>query len=1167
MIHGFKQARFTHHFYARVYRISLVVLLLLMTIVPVWAQEPDTSEPQKVYLPLIAGNSEPSFGTTPLHPDLYDSQAEPPTLAEVQSSTVCSTWIRFSNQSSQTIKVYWRNYQGQEVLYKTLSPNTSYWQQTYYGLEWRIRSASNTLIKTFIGNSCYLMYVVINNNDFPQPTATPNHTPTSTPAQPGALGGRVWEDTDSNGVRDGIDGDAYGLLADIQVQLLDGNNNLLATTQTATDGAYGFNNLGAGTYKVQFVLATLPVAVQLAAKNVGSDPTLDSDADPATGLTDAISLTGGQTKFDVDLGLHLIRSILGDRVWYDNNGNGIQESNEPGVPNVTVELQDADGRMIGFRTTGGDGSFRFGYIPSGDYILAFDLATLPAGYIVTISRQGGDADYDSDVDPTTGETPLLHLNPEQINTSIDMGIVQPQPRSTIGDLVWFDNDRDGIRDDGELGVTNVVVNLLDPVGFVLATTTSDTSGQYQFTNIYPGNYKLAFDLTSLPVGYIPTLAKQGVDDNVDSDADIVTGATAIFNLAPGIAYNLLDLGIVQSPELPKLGDRVWFDLNSNGLQEPGEGGAPNVSVNLLDANGNLVANQVTDGNGAYLFSNITPGLYKVQFDLATLPAGYNATTANVAYDISRDSDPNPITGVTPLINLVQGEVNRSIDLGISQNLPKSIIGDRVWFDNNRNGSQDASENGVANVSVKLLDTNGNVVLTRVTGASGLYQLIVNAGAYQVVFDTATLPAGYQITAFRQGSDANFDSDADPVTGAVPAITLALGQSDLTLDMGIFSPSVPTPTSTPTGPTATPTNTPTATNTPNGPTATATSTALPPTATPTNTAVPPTATPTNTPVPPTATPTNTAVPPTATPTSSAGTGTGLTSHYFNNVTLDGSPVLQRVEAVNFELFNNAPATGVAADDFSVRWFGQVEAPVTGGYQFQTLSDDGVRLWVNGVQLINNWTDHAATTDTSVSINLTAGTKYNIVLEFYERGGYATAKLLWKLPATSAFVIVPANRLYALTNVAQGKSVSASSTAEIAGLWSRPFATDGIISAVNKYGWSSNNNLTANHSEWVMVDLGSNYAINQIGLAPRRDGVNAGYGFPIDFTIQFSTDNVNWSTVVNRTGYPKPDGTIQFFNFAPATARYVRIVGTSVRANPNDGNYYRMQFAEILVGRAP
>jgi len=990
----------------------LVVLLLLVTIVPAWAQEPDTSAAQKVYLPWVASYSASSFGATPLHPDLYDSQAEPPTLAEVQSSTVCSTWIRFTNQSSQTIKVYWRSYQGAEVLYYTLPPNTSYWQQTYYGLEWRIRSSSNALIKTFIASSCYLMYVSITNNDFPQPTPTPINTPvatpTSTPAQPGGLSGRVWEDTDSNGVRDGIDGDAYGLLADIQVKLLDSNGNVLATTPTAIDGTYLFNNLSAGTYKVQFDLATLPVAVQLAAKNVGSDPTLDSDADPATGLTDAIVLTGGQTKADIDLGLHLIRSVLGDRVWYDNNGNGIQESNEPGVSNVKVELQDADGRVIGFRTTGGDGSFRFGYIPSGDYILAFDLSTLPAGYIVTISRQGGDADYDSDVDPTTGETPLLHLNPEQINTSIDMGVVQPQPRSTIGDLIWFDNNGNGIRDAGEPGVTNVVVNLLDPIGFVLATTTSNTSGEYQFTNIYPGNYKLTFDLTSLPVGYIPTLAKQGADDNVDSDADSVTGATAIFNLAPGIAYNLLDLGIVQSPELPKLGDRVWFDLNSNGLQEPGENGAPNIGVKLLDASNNVVATQATDGNGGYLFSNITPGLYKVQFDLATLPAGYNATTANVAYDISRDSDPNPVTGVTPLINLVQGEVNRSIDLGISQNLPKSIIGDRVWFDNNRNGLQDASENGVANVRVQLLDTNGDPVLTRTTGPSGLYQLIVNAGTYQVVFDTTTLPAGYQITGFRQGSDANFDSDADPATGAVPAIGLALGQSDLTLDMGIFSPSVPTPTSTPTGPTPTPTNTPIATNTPTGPTATPTNTTLPPTATPTNTAVPPTATPTNTSVPPTATPTNTSVPPTATPTPVNGTGTGLTGAYYNNMDFTGSSFVRNDATLNFNWVSGSPHSQLAVDTFSVRWTGQIQPRFSEAYTFFTTSDDGVRLWVNNQLIINNWTDHA-TTQNQGQITLTAGQKYDIKLEYYENSGNALNNLEWQ-SANQARQVVPQTQLY-------------------------------------------------------------------------------------------------------------------------------------------------------------
>ena len=83
----------------------------------------------------------------------------------------------------------------------------------------------------------------------------------------------------------------------------------------------------------------------------------------------------------------------------------------------------------------------------------------------------------------------------------------------------------------------------------------------------------------------------------------------------------------------------------------------------------------------------------------------------------------------------------------------------------------------------------------------------------------------------------------------------------------------------------------------------------------------------------------------------------------------------------------------ADNFSVRWTGTVAAPATGTYRFQTVSDDGVRVWVNGVQVINNWTDHSSTTNTSGTINLIAGTRYSITIEYYENGGQAVARLRW------------------------------------------------------------------------------------------------------------------------------------------------------------------------------
>jgi hypothetical protein len=84
-------------------------------------------------------------------------------------------------------------------------------------------------------------------------------------------------------------------------------------------------------------------------------------------------------------------------------------------------------------------------------------------------------------------------------------------------------------------------------------------------------------------------------------------------------------------------------------------------------------------------------------------------------------------------------------------------------------------------------------------------------------------------------------------------------------------------------------------------------------------------------------------------------------------------------------------------------------VSGTYRFSTVSDDGIRLWVNGQLIVNNWTDHAATTNTSAAISLTAGVQYSVTLEYYEKRGSATAKLQWSYPGQSLQVI-PQSRLF-------------------------------------------------------------------------------------------------------------------------------------------------------------
>jgi MSHA biogenesis protein MshQ len=145
-------------------------------------------------------------------------------------------------------------------------------------------------------------------------------------------------------------------------------------------------------------------------------------------------------------------------------------------------------------------------------------------------------------------------------------------------------------------------------------------------------------------------------------------------------------------------------------------------------------------------------------------------------------------------------------------------------------------------------------------------------------------------------------------------------------------------------------------------------------------------------------------PTATPTATPVQTAGLTGAYFNNVTLSGAPVLQRVEAVNYNWLGS-PGPGVNADIFSVRWTGRIYAPATGTYAFRTVSDDGVRLWINNTRRINNWTDHAATTDTSSGFTLQGGQWHTVKLEFYDRMENAVIQLLWRLPGTTQYVVIP------------------------------------------------------------------------------------------------------------------------------------------------------------------
>ena len=455
-------------------------------------------------------------------------------------------------------------------------------------------------------------------------------------------------------------------------------------------------------------------------------------------------------------------SSIGDQVWDDSNGNGQQDAGEPGIPGVTVSLIGSGGSVLVTTTTDAAGRYQFRDILLGTYTIRF---ASPAGYLPTVANSGADA---TDSDAVDGVAGPVVLSITSANATVDAGFYRP---GAIGHLVWNDLNRNGQQDPNEPGISGVPVQLLNASGSTVATALTDSSGRFNFTGLVPGQYRVT---RTIPAGFVTTLADQG-NDATDSDANPVA-----VTMVSGGSDQSLGFGFYQPVSI---GDRVWEDTNADGMQSAGEPGIAGVVVNLLDAagqpvlgNGGLPITAVTAADGSYGFSNLVPGTYAVHF---VKPAGFVPTRARVGGNDSLDSDANVTSGVTNPVTMLSGDTVNGLDAGFYR---LASLGDRVWEDRNGNGQQDASEPGIANAAVQLVDGSGNLVASTVSDATGAYTFTgLVPGVYAVRFTT---PSGYAPTVANAANDA---IDSDPVTGVTGAYTLVSGEGNTTVDAGFYRP--------------------------------------------------------------------------------------------------------------------------------------------------------------------------------------------------------------------------------------------------------------------------------------------------------------------------------------------------------------------------------------------
>ncbi len=596
----------------------------------------------------------------------------------------------------------------------------------------------------------------------------------------GTIGNRIWRDLDGDSVQDANEDGIAGLTVQLTPPAgidLGNGAGVAITTITDTNGEYTFGNLPVGSYTV--TVLTPPGA---------SSQTYDEDGLGTPHASTVNLTTGGQEHLSADFGYAPQSGTIGDYLWRDANGDGQQDPGESGLGGVTVYLCAVtvttcnNGNALQTAVTDASGFYAFTGVNATVYhVVQVDTATLPSGY-----TQTGDPDGVGAPDNQTTVPPLNTSG--GVNLDADFGYQPPAAgHSDIGDRIFFDLNGNGQEDAGEPGISGVSVTLLvdtnnDNVPDTpVANTLTDTNGNYLFPAVPDGAaYRVTVTDSANVLG--------GQTNTADPD-----GGNDSQSLIASLAGDRLDQDFGYAPRRPGLGvigNTIFNDVNNNGVQDAGDQTMEGVTVNLYDNNGNLIDVAVTDENGQYLFTGLDPaGSYSVTVLASTLPGGSGNWSNTV--------DPDGGNDASAVVNLAAYANGQALDQDFGfTGTANNTIGGTIWSDNDGNGlltdgtgaTPDETGNGLQNVTVVLLDGNGDIIATAVTGANGDYQFTgIPDGTYAVVVtdDNNVLPALQHTLGPNPGQDNNSQDDSGYI------VTISGNSTDTTADFG-YMPVVTTP---------------------------------------------------------------------------------------------------------------------------------------------------------------------------------------------------------------------------------------------------------------------------------------------------------------------------------------------------------------------------------------
>ena len=563
----------------------------------------------------------------------------------------------------------------------------------------------------------------------------------------GTIGDTLFWDIDNNGGSEpsGADKPLAGVTVKLTYTTPAGVEKTL-TTVTDENGKYSFKDLAPGDYVVTVDKASLAtVCPECTAQTHAPSGDLTASEGQELSLTSKVTLSpGAMTNNDQDWAFTgvantaIVKAIAepaevpaggftpGTSVTYT-----LTVTNEGPSPATGVIAQDKLPSGVTFVSAQGDGTYD---AASGKWDLSTEViekgATRTLRITVTIDASAAGS---------------VVTNTATIEKQDQIGDKKPDNTSsvpltagyTIAGKLYNDADASFNSSDSEAPYAGVTVALLKKDGTPVLdkdgnpmTAVTDAAGKYSFSGLPLGEYTVSVvDPTSGPLaGTKPTEAYTG---RYKTTADVTIAE------ATGSVIDV-NFGFVKPASV---GDKVWMDVNRDGIQDADEPAMPGVTVTLTradgsavtDASGNPVAAVTTDANGKYKFENLLPGDYKVTF---TNPAGYEATVSDAGDDRGADSN-----GTEAAVSLTQGQDDATVDYGL---VGTGVIGDQLFVDVNQNGGNapDAGDKVLPGVKVTLTWTGpGGITRTyeTTTDADGKYKFEnLLPGDYKVSVDPESL---------------------------------------------------------------------------------------------------------------------------------------------------------------------------------------------------------------------------------------------------------------------------------------------------------------------------------------------------------------------------------------------------------------------------------------------